>query len=108
MQQTIHFIGIGGVGMSALAQAFLDRGARVTGSDRLFSTGHVTPTLATLQAQGVQLYPQDGSAITSESTVVYSTAIEADNPDYARAQALQVPLLHRSEALAKQIGRAHV
>ena len=101
MQQTIHFIGIGGVGMSALAQAFLDRGARVTGSDRLFSTGHMTPTLATLQAQGVQLYPQDGSAITPESTVVYSTAIEADNPDYARAQALQVPLLHRSEALAK-------
>ena len=102
MQQTIHFIGIGGVGMSALAQAFLDRGARVTGSDRLLSTGHMTPTLATLQAQGVQLYPQDGSAITPESTVVYSTAIEADNPDFAVLPET-VRRLHRAEALQKII-----
>ncbi|MBQ9693239.1 MAG: hypothetical protein IJV69_00585 [Kiritimatiellae bacterium] len=101
MQQTLHFIGIGGVGMSALAQAFLDRGCRVTGSDRLLATGQMTPTLATLQAQGVHLCPQDGSGITdATTTVVYSTAIEDDNPDYVKAQNLNIPLLHRSNALA--------
>lgn len=106
MHSHIHFIGIGGVGMSALAQAFLDRHYRVTGSDRLLAFNQLTPTLQTLKQQKVQLFPQDGSGIDSETVVVYSTAIEADNPDYAKAKSLGVPLLHRSEALAK-LSRDH-
>ncbi len=97
----IHFIGIGGVGMSALAQAFLDRNVKVSGSDRLLALGQMTPVLDVLKRQGVTLFPQDGSGIDADTTVVYSTAIEADNPDYAKAKQLNLPLLHRSEALAK-------
>ncbi len=100
MNTKIHFIGIGGVGMSALAQAFLDRGWQVSGSDRLLAQGIETPTLATLRQQGVALFPQDGSGIQAGQTVVYSTAIEADNPDRLQAEAHHARLLHRSEALA--------
>lgn len=106
MQPHIHFIGIGGVGMSALAQAFLDRNYRVSGSDRLLATGQITPILSTLLAQNVSLFRQDGSGIQADSIVVYSTAIEADNPDYVRAKELGVSLLHRSEALA-ELSKGH-
>ncbi len=98
--KAIHIIGIGGVGMSALAQAYLDKGWHVSGSDRLLAQGLETPTLKTLAAEGVTLFPQDGSGVAEGQTVVYSTAIEADNPDIVRAKALGCTCLHRSEALA--------
>ncbi len=98
----IHFIGIGGVGMSALAQVALDKGWTVTGSDRLADNATLTPTLQTLVAQGVKLSPQDGSGVTAETTdVVYSTAIEEDNPDRLAAKRYGCTLLHRSDALAQ-------
>lgn len=106
MQPHIHFIGIGGVGMSALAQAFADRNYRVSGSDRLLSAEQSTPVLETLRNQNILLFPQDGSGIDASTTVVYSTAIEQDNPDYVKAQELNVPLLHRSEALA-ELSKGH-
>lgn len=97
----VHFIGIGGVGMSALAQAALDKQYRVSGSDRLLGMGQETPILATLRNEGVSLFPQDGSAIASQpDLVVYSTAIESDNPDLLAAHAAHITTLHRSEALA--------
>lgn len=96
----VHLIGIGGVGMSALAQAFLDKGWRVTGSDRLVDRGEATPTLRTLAAEGVALCPQDGRAVDAGTTVVYSTAIEADNADLLAARRTGARCLHRSEALA--------
>ena len=98
--ESIYLIGIGGVGMSALAQAFLDKGWRVGGSDRLLGMGQETPVLATLRRGGAALFPQDGSGLGPGMTVVYSTAIEPDNPDLARARALGLRTLHRSEALA--------
>lgn len=101
MQKEIHFIGIGGVGMSALAQAYLDLGWQVSGSDRLLATGRETPTLSVLRREGVALFPQDGSGIRPEMTVVYSTAIEADNADICAARACGAAILHRSEALAQ-------
>ncbi len=98
----VHLIGIGGVGMSALAQAYLDQGHAVSGSDRLLGLGEKTPTLTTLERQGVALYPQDGSAFaTPPHAVVYSSAIESDNADLVAAQAAGVRILHRSEALAE-------
>ena len=96
----VHLIGIGGVGMSALAQAFLDKGWRVSGSDRLVDRGEATPTLRTLAAEGVALCPQDGRAVDAGTTVVYSTAIEADNADLLAARRTGARCLHRSEALA--------
>ncbi|MDO4528572.1 MAG: Mur ligase domain-containing protein, partial [bacterium] len=68
--QTIHFIGIGGVGMSALAQAFLDKGWQVSGSDRLLAMGEETPVLRVLREQGCRLFPQDGSGIQAGMSVV--------------------------------------
>ena len=60
----IHFIGIGGVGMSALAQLHAMGGDRVTGSDRLISKGYTDMALWDyLKKLGVELYPQDGSGL---------------------------------------------
>ena len=102
MSDVVHVSGIGGVGMSALAQALLDQGARVSGSDRLLDTGDMTGTLACLARQGVRLYPQDGSGVTPETArLVISTAIEADNPEMVKAQALGVPVVHRAAELAR-------
>lgn len=102
MRDVVHVAGIGGVGMSALAQALLDAGATVTGSDRLLDAGDLTETLACLKAQGVTLYPQDGSGVTPQTVrLAVSTAIEADNPERVRAQALGVPVVHRAAELAR-------
>ncbi len=97
-----HLCGIGGVGMSALAEALVDAGAEVSGSDRLLDSGRETPVLHRLRAQGVRLFPQDGSGIDAATrALVISTAIEAGNPDLRRARELGVPLRHRSEMLAE-------
>jgi UDP-N-acetylmuramate--alanine ligase len=99
-----HLVGIGGVGMSAVAQALLDAGARVSGSDRLLDAGDATETLQRLRGQGVALYAQDGSGVTAgQAGVIISTAIEQDNADLARARALGVPVLHRAAALAQVV-----
>jgi len=102
MKKSVHVSGIGGVGMSALAQAFLDAGRTVTGSDRLLDSGDRTETLACLEAQGVKLFPQDGSGLTAATQcLAISTAIEADNPEIVRARALNMTVVHRAEALSK-------
>ncbi len=101
MKSKVHISGIGGVGMSALAQALLDRGVTVTGSDRLFDTGDLTGALACLKKQGITLYPQDGCGVKEETVrLVVSTAIEADNPEVVRALALGIPVVHRAAELA--------
>ena len=87
--------------MSALAQAYLDKGCNVSGSDRLLEMGQETPTLATLRQEGVALHPQDGRAVSAGMVVVYSTAIEADNGDLVAAKRVGARLMHRSEALAE-------
>ena len=100
--KVVHVVGIGGVGMSAVAQAFLDAGAAVTGSDRLADHGDMTPALRALAAQGVGLFPQDGSGIgDATDSVVVSTAIEPDNPDLVAAQERAIEVLHRSEAVER-------
>ena len=98
-----HLVGIAGVGMSALAQALLNAGARVSGSDRFFDQGRGDlDVLQTLARAGVRLTPQDGSGLSADlAGVVVSTAVEADNPDLQAAQRLGVPVLHRAEMLAK-------
>lgn len=102
MQREIHIAGIGGVGMSALAQALLDQGEKVSGSDRLLDAGDETGGLACLAAQGVRLCRQDGTGITPQTKrLVISSAIESDNPEVLRAQALEVPVVHRAAELAR-------
>lgn len=101
----IHFIGIGGVGMSALAQLHAMGKDEVTGSDRLISKGYTDMALWDyLQKLGVKLFPQDGSGIDEKTElVVLSSAIEEDNPELQKARALNIPTLHRSELLAKHV-----
>lgn len=101
MQRSVHLVGIAGTGMSALAEALLDAGRAVTGSDRFFDRGAAVPALDALRARGVPLFPQDGSGVgPATECVVVSTAVEADNPDLAAAARLGVPVRHRAAALA--------
>jgi len=103
----IHFIGIGGVGMSALAQLHAMGKDEVTGSDRLISKGYTDMALWDyLRKLNIRLFPQDGSGI-DESTelVILSSAIEEDNPELLKAKALGIPTMHRSELLAKHVAQ---
>ncbi len=104
MTERVHIVGIGGVGMSALAQALLDSGVAVSGSDRQLDSGESTPVLECLAGQGVALHAQDGSGVDSRvSRVVVSSAIESDNPELVRAAELRVPVEHRAVALARVV-----
>lgn len=99
----VHFIGIGGVGMNGLAQLAARSGYSVSGSDRAYD-----PDAALFQSMeklGIRIFPQDGSGITTATThVVYSTAIEADNPDIQKSNHLDISLLHRAAFLKELIG----
>jgi len=84
--------------MNGIAQLAAHAGYQVSGSDR--ATG--LPIFQTLEKLGVRIVPQDGSGITADTgAVVYSTAIESDNPDIQKAKSLNIPLLHRADMLAK-------
>lgn len=101
-----HFVGVGGNGMSALAQLRSFSGEAVSGSDRLEDGPGLGDAAKRLEKAGVLLVPQDGSAVHAGlSRVVASTAIEADNPDLARARALKLPIVHRADELAEQASK---
>jgi UDP-N-acetylmuramate--alanine ligase len=96
-----HFVGIAGIGMSALAQLARARGEDVSGSDRYFDMGQSPDRKARLEAQGIRLVPQDGSGVTPDVThLVVSTAIERGNRDLEKAAQLSLTPLHRSALLA--------
>lgn len=95
-----HLIGIGGVGMSALAVALLKTGDEVTGADRTLGT----PNVAFLESLGIKVYPDDGSGV-DETTdeVIVSTAIEETNAGLQKAKKLGIPVTHRAKALARTL-----
>ena len=95
--------------MSGLAQMFADLGCAVTGSDRALGHPENERVFAALRRCGVKLFPQDGSAYAggyAPDAIVYSTAIEEDNPDFKCAPE-GTRRLHRSEALSLGIGALH-
>ena len=102
-----HLIGIGGVGMSALAQALLSLGRSVSGADRLIGStdhAHWPSSLERLASAGVPIFPDDGSGVdASVSRIIVSTAIEEDNPGLVKAKALGIPVVHRAAALAEAL-----
>jgi len=101
--QHIHFIGIGGVGMNGLAQLAALSNCSVSGSDRAYNPE--AEPFCSLEKLGIQIFPQDGSGISSDTKqVVYSTAIESNNPDIQQCNQLGIPLLHRAEFLKELIG----
>jgi len=95
-----HLIGIGGVGMSALATALVRLGDEVTGADRTLGT----PNIKFLESLGVRVFPDDGNGV-DESTdeVVVSTAIEDTNAGLRRAKELGIPVTHRAAALSRAL-----
>jgi len=94
----LHFIGIGGTGMNGVAQLAAHAGYQVSGSDRATDL----EIFQCLEKLGITIVPQDGSGITADTDfVVYSTAIEPENPDLAKAKTMGIMPLHRAEMLAK-------
>jgi UDP-N-acetylmuramate--alanine ligase len=93
----IHFTGIGGIGMSGIAEVLLNHGYRVQGSDLRASP--ITDRLARLGArifEGQQAENLDGAEV-----VVISTAIRPDNPELAAARARGLPVVRRADMLAE-------
>jgi UDP-N-acetylmuramate--alanine ligase len=92
----VHFIGIGGAGMSGIARILLARGVPVSGSDR-----RDTPTLLALRALGARVeVGHDAAHLGDADTVVVSTAIRPDNPELAAARERGLRVLPRAVALA--------
>jgi UDP-N-acetylmuramate--alanine ligase len=93
----IHFIGIGGIGMSGIAEIMLRIGYVVQGSDAKASANVVR-----LQALGAKIFiGHDAAHIDGASAIVYSTAIKPDNPEFAAGRDQRLPLVRRAEMLAE-------
>lgn len=95
------FIGIAGVGMSAIAQYLQGIGKVVSGSDRYFREGQYNKIQSQLEAEGIKCFPQDGSGITQYTDlVVVSTAIEDNVYEVQKAKEFNIPIIKRSTLLA--------
>jgi UDP-N-acetylmuramate--alanine ligase len=95
--QRIHFVGIGGIGMSGIAEVLLNLGYQVSGSD--LKNSAVTQRLAAL---GAAIFEGHAAAnIAGSDVVVTSSAISVENPEVAEARRLHVPVIQRAEMLAE-------
>lgn len=92
----VHFIGIGGSGMSGIARILLGMGHRVTGSDLRDTTN-----VAALRELGAEIFiGHDAAHLGTPDTVVVTSALWPTNPEYLLAKELGIPVIHRSQALA--------
>jgi UDP-N-acetylmuramate--alanine ligase len=95
--ERIHFVGIGGIGMSAIAAVLREQGCSVSGSDI-----RATEVTQRLEARGIQVHiGHNASYVNGATTVVYSTAIQPSNPEILEARRQGIPVLHRSEMLRR-------
>ncbi len=93
----LHFVGIGGIGMSGIAEVFLNQGFRVSGSD--LADSETTRRLAEL---GVRFHVgHAGANISGADVVVVSSAVKSDNPEVLEARLRRVPVIRRAEMLAE-------
>ena len=99
--KAVHFIGIGGAGMSALAYVLIKRGYHVTGSD--LKPGYMANKLA--KEGAVVFIGHAACQIEGAEAIVVSTAIHQNNPELLEARARQIPVLHRSDILAYLINK---
>lgn len=94
----LHFVGIGGIGMSGIAEILLNEGFQVTGSDKALS--EVTERLQKLGAKVSEGH--DGKNVEPDVDVlVYSSAVLMDNPEIVEAERRKVPVIRRAEMLAE-------
>ena len=92
----LHFVGIGGVGMSAIAEVMLDKGYEISGSDLSESA-----VVKHLKAKGATIYKgHDALNVEGKEALVLSSAIHQDNPELVAAKAKGLKLFHRSDILA--------
>ncbi|TFD68463.1 UDP-N-acetylmuramate--L-alanine ligase [Cryobacterium gelidum] len=92
----VHFVGIGGSGMSGIARLFLNRGYTVTGSDAKES-----PNVQALRDLGASVFiGHDAANVGNADTLVVTGALWLDNPEYVLANERGLPVLHRAQALA--------
>ncbi len=97
---SVHFVGLGGAGMSAIARILLARGVKVSGSDSRDSK-----VLGQLERLGAKVYiGHDAANVADADTVVVSTAIRPDNAELQAAVSAGLNIIHRSVALAASIG----
>jgi UDP-N-acetylmuramate--alanine ligase len=94
----IHFVGIGGIGMSGIAEILIDQGFRVSGSDRALS--EVTEHLQSLGATIYEGHKAENLAADVD-TLVYSSAVASENPELAEAERRKIPIVRRAEMLAE-------
>jgi UDP-N-acetylmuramate--alanine ligase len=95
--QQVHFVGIGGIGMSGIAEVLLNLGYRVSGSD--LKNSAVTQRLAALGAAVFEGHRAEN--IAGAEVVVTSSAIATENPEVLQAHKLHVPVIQRAEMLAE-------
>jgi UDP-N-acetylmuramate--alanine ligase len=93
----IHFVGIGGIGMSGIAEVLLNLGYDVQGSDL-----RENPNVLRLRKAGAQVFiGQKAEQVEGAGAIVMSTAIPMDNVELAAARSLQIPIVRRAEMLAE-------
>jgi UDP-N-acetylmuramate--alanine ligase len=94
----LHFIGIGGIGMSGIAEVMHNLGYKIQGSDAAESAN-----VKRLRGQGIKISigPHAAENLGDAAVVVYSSAVKNDNPELAAARARQVPTVKRAEMLAE-------
>ncbi|MEP6674105.1 MAG: Mur ligase family protein [Ferruginibacter sp.] len=98
--QKIHFIGVAGVGMSAIAQYLAGTGHIISGSDREFGKENDNVILRQLTEAGIKCFPQDGTAIHKQlDGVIISTAIEDTVTEFKQAKDLGIKIFHRADML---------
>ncbi|WP_413285847.1 UDP-N-acetylmuramate--L-alanine ligase [Vibrio sp. MA40-2] len=99
----IHFVGIGGAGMSGIAEVLLNEGYQISGSD--LASNAVTDNLS---SKGADIYfGHSEKNIEKASVVVVSTAIKADNPELVAAKNKRIPVVQRAEMLAELMRFRH-
>ncbi len=99
----VHFVGIGGIGMSGLAEILLSQGFEVSGSD--LAKSEVTDRLESL---GIQInFGHSADNLKEADVVVYSSAVTLENPELIKAIDLNIPIIKRSEMLAETMRMKH-
>jgi len=96
-----YFIGIGGIGMTALASLLLSKGCRVSGSDI-----KENQSIQKLRSQGATIFiGHNAENLSNVDKVVYSSAIKEDNPEMIRAENDSIPILKRAQLLASIVNK---
>lgn len=97
-KRSVHFVGIAGAGMRALAELFVRRGVSVSGCDNNIESA------ADLSEKGIQLFgAHDAAHAESARAIVVSSAIQREMPELARARELGIPVVRRAEALGEAV-----